>query len=80
MVLLLSSIFFTGFFLALHRFWWPVLIVSWALPATYSTSLLQNVMLRGQNTTPFLLLALTGIGIALFLLAWFRLKRQMASE
>ncbi len=80
MVLLLSSIFFTGFFLALHRFWWPVLIVSWALPATYSTSLLQNVMLRGQNTTPLLLLALMGIGIALFLLAWFRLKRQMASE
>lgn len=79
MVLLLTSIFFTGFFLALYRFWWPVLIVSWALPATYSTALLQNVMLRGQNVTSLLFLVLTGVGMILFLLAWFRLKRQMAS-
>lgn len=80
MVMLLTSIFFTGFFLALHRFWWPVLIVSWALPATYSTTLLQNVMLRGQGATVLLLLALTAIGIVLFFIAWIRLKRQMASE
>jgi ABC-2 type transport system permease protein len=80
MILLLASIFFAGFFLALHRFWWPVHIVSWALPATYSTSLLQNAMLRGQGVSLVLLLALTGIGILLFFVAWFRLKREMASE
>ena len=80
MVILLTSIFFTGFFLALHRFWWPVRIVSWALPATYSTSLLQNVMLRGQHMALLLLLALIAIGVVLFFIAWIRLKRQMASE
>ena len=80
MVLLLTSIFFTGFFLALYRFWWPVRIVSWALPATYSTTLLQNVMLRGQGTAMLLSVALAGIGVFLFFIAWLRLKRLMASE
>lgn len=80
MVFLLTSIFFTGFFLALYRFWWPVRLISWLLPATYSTTLLQNVMLRGQEMALPLILALTGIGALLFLLAWYRLKRMMASE
>ncbi len=79
MVMLLTSIFFTGFFLALYRFWWPVRIVSWALPATYSTELLQNVMLRGQNAAALLMFALIFIGVFLFFIAWARLKRLMAS-
>ncbi|MBK8431358.1 MAG: ABC transporter permease [Chloroflexi bacterium] len=80
MVLLLASIFFAGFFLALHRFWWPVHIVSWSLPATYSTSLLQNAMLRGQGVSLILLLALTGIGILLFLWHGFGLNARWPQD
>lgn len=80
MLVLLASIFFSGFFLPLYRLWQPTRALSWAIPATYGTILLQDVMLRGQPPESLLLLALYVFGGVLFLLAWWRLARQMKRE
>ncbi|MDT8304641.1 MAG: ABC transporter permease [Anaerolineae bacterium] len=78
MIILLASIFFSGLFLGLELLRPAVQIVSWMLPATYATQMLQDVMLRGSFTRPDLLLALSAIGVALFFLAWALLQRTMA--
>lgn len=80
MILLLASIFFSGFFLPLYRLYPFVQVVSWMLPATYGTVLLQDVMLRGQFPSLLLLGALYLFGIILFLAAWWRLQRQMPRQ
>lgn len=80
MIMLLASIFFSGFFLPLYRIWLPVQSISWLLPATYGISLLQGVMLRGLSINYMLLLILLGLGVLLFLLCWWRLGRMMANE
>lgn len=79
MIVLLASIFFTGFFIALHRLIPPVHIISWLLPATYGTRMLQDVMLRGLGIEPILLLGLIGLGLVLFTFSWWRLRRALAS-
>ena len=80
MIVLLASIFFSGFFLPLYRLWDFVHIISWMLPATYGTSLLQAVMLRGRFPSVILVGGLLLIGIALFLISWWRLRRKMRHE
>ncbi len=80
MIVLLASIFFSGFFIALHRLLGAVHIVSWLLPATYGTTMLQDVMLRGQSLSPILLLGLILYGMLLFTFAWWRLRKLMARE
>ena len=80
MLTLLAAIFFSGFFLPLYRLSAPVRVISWMLPATYSTALLQDVMLRGQPPRLLLILAVFVFAAILFLLAWFRLNRQMVKE
>ncbi len=80
MIVLLASIFFSGFFIALHRLVDTVHIVSWLLPATYGTKLLQDVMLRGQSPEPLFMVGLLSLGFVLFLFAWWRLRHLMARE
>lgn len=80
MILLLASIFFTGFFLSLETLWAPVRILSWMLPATYGIQLLQNVMLRGAVADWSLIGNLSLIGVNLFLVAWLLLRFRMARE
>lgn len=77
MLTLLAAIFFSGLFLPLYRLAPFVRIVSWTLPATYSTVLLKDQMLRGHAPQLILLGALIGLGLALFVLAWVRLNRSM---
>ncbi len=80
MLTLLAAIFFSGFFLPLYRLIPTVRVISWLLPATYGTVLLQDVMLRGEIPQILLLLSLLGFAVILWLTAWFRLARQMARE
>lgn len=80
MVILLASIFFGGFFLALYHLWTPVQVVSWALPVTYGIELLQSVMLRGQIPSAFLIAALFLYAFVFFLIDWWRLSRIMARQ
>lgn len=78
MIILLSSIFFSGFFLPLYRLWLPVHLISWLLPATYGTNLLQSIMLRAQPGNGILFAGLLLFSLLLFFSAWRRLRRQMA--
>lgn len=78
MIILLASIFFSGFFLTLQLLRPAVRVVSWLLPATYGTQMLQNVMLRGFLRDFNLLYSLALMGLAFFVLAWFLLRRKMA--
>ncbi|MDX1688562.1 MAG: ABC transporter permease [Candidatus Promineifilaceae bacterium] len=79
MIVLLASIFFSGLFLSLQLLRPAVQVVSWTLPATYGTQMLQDVMLRGafSNEDASLLAALLGMGVAFFLAAWYLLRREM---
>src|SRR5512138_1364103 len=80
MLLLLASIFFSGFFLDLRLMWEPMRVVAWSLPATYGIQMLQNVMLRGASAPPLLLQGLALIGVGLFLVNWLLLKRRMEGQ
>ena len=77
MLLLLASIFFSGFFLDLRLMWEPMKVVAWSLPATYGIRMLQDIMLRGAALPTLLFQGIAAIGIALFLIDWFLLRRRM---
>ncbi|MGE5138544.1 MAG: ABC transporter permease [Rudaea sp.] len=93
MLLLLATVFFSGFFMRLDQLWEPIRVVSYALPGTYGILLLQNIMLRGTFTGPYtplealsnplasdagMLYALAGMGVVLFFVALLLLRRRMA--
>lgn len=77
MLLLLASIFFSGFFLDLRLMREPITALAWSLPATYGIRMLQDVMLRGASVPPQIFQGIALIGIALFLIDWFLLRRRM---
>jgi ABC-2 type transport system permease protein len=78
MIVLLTSVFFSGFILALETLWAPVRTISWALPATYAIILLRDIMLRGALPNAIFLGGLGAIGLALLVVAWLLLRRRMA--
>jgi ABC-2 type transport system permease protein len=77
MLLLLASIFFSGFFLDLRLMWQPMKVLAWSLPATYGIRMLQDVMLRGASVPALLAEGLGLIGIGLFLVNWMLLRKRM---
>jgi ABC-2 type transport system permease protein len=79
MITLLATVFFSGAFVNLQTLHGSVRLISWTLPATYGISLLQNIMLRGSSADPRLLLGLAAIGLGLFLVALWLLRRRMAT-
>jgi len=80
MLLLLTSVFFTGFFLRLDNLITGVRVISWLLPATYGIQLLQNIMLRGQGVDFGMISALLAIGAFLMIVSWTLLRKLMAHE
>jgi ABC-2 type transport system permease protein len=78
MLVLLASVFFSGFFMALYLFWPAVQVISWMLPVTYGIQLLQSIMLRGATPNFTYLGGLLAIGLSLFIVAWFQMNRLMA--
>jgi hypothetical protein len=80
MIVLLTSVFFSGFILGLETLWEPVRMISWTLPATYGILLLRDIMLRGASLSLDTLALLFTIGAGLFLAAWFLLRRSMAGS
>lgn len=74
MLVLLFTVFFSGFVLSVHEFRMPVRALAYALPATYGISLFQDEMLRGTMRETWMLGALGGIGGVLFLLSALRLR------
>lgn len=80
MLLLLASIFFSGFFLDLRLMWQPIKVLAWSLPATYGIRMLQDVMLRGASIPPLVVEGLALIGIGLFIVSWLLLRRRMETQ
>jgi ABC-2 type transport system permease protein len=80
MLLLLASIFFSGFFLDLRLMWEPMKVLAWSLPATYGIRMLQDIMLRGASAPPLIFQGLLLIGIGLFIVSWLLLRRRMDAQ
>jgi ABC-2 type transport system permease protein len=74
MLVLLASVFFSGFVLPVQDFIGPVQYLSYALPVTHGIALLQDAMLRGSVTEPWMVGALAGIGIVLYLVSLMRMR------
>jgi ABC-2 type transport system permease protein len=73
MLVLLASVFFSGFVLPVRDFVGPVQLLSYLLPVTHAIALLQDSMLRGQLFQPWMLPALAGIGLGLYLISLGRM-------
>lgn len=80
MLLLLASIFFSGFFLDLRLMWEPMKAFSFILPATYGITIMHDVMLRGLPLPLIYLGGLAAIGLVLFLADWIIMRRLMQTR
>ena len=76
MILLLASVFFSGFIMSLDMLWEPVRAISWALPTTYGTLLLRDIALRGVEPNWAQLGGLIVIGLVMMFISW-RLMRRL---
>jgi ABC-2 type transport system permease protein len=80
MLVLLASIFFGGFFLALDTLWAPIRTISYLLPVTFGSLDLRDVMLRGVAPDPSTLGVLALIGVLCYVGASLNLNRRMATQ
>jgi ABC-2 type transport system permease protein len=80
MLLLLASIFFSGFFLDLRLMWEPMKAFSYLLPATYGINIMHDVMLRGLPLPLIYVGGLALIGVVLFWADWFIMRRMMKTR
>jgi ABC-2 type transport system permease protein len=77
LLLLLASVFFSGFVLAISEFSEPVRTLAFALPVTHGIRLIQDIMLRGGTTQTWEFGVLALIAAVTLLFAWMRLRRGM---
>lgn len=80
MIVLLLSIFFSGFFLSLDRLLPQVRLVSWALPITHALDSMRDVLFRGSPVDLRTFVALGGGSIAMFALATILSRRRLAAQ
>ena len=79
MLVLLASVFFSGFVLPLDQFVTPLRIAAYSLPVTHGIQLLQDFMLRGGTNAGWELGVLGAIGVVLFLLTSVTVRRNLRS-
>jgi ABC-2 type transport system permease protein len=77
MLVLLASVFFSGFVLPVSDFAEWTQYLAYALPVTHGIATLQEHMLRGSVTEPWMLWTLLGIGVVLYVGALLRLRRVL---
>jgi ABC-2 type transport system permease protein len=77
LLVLLASVFFSGFVLAIEEFTEPVRAIAYALPVTHGIRLLQDLMLRGSTTEVWEALALGVIAGVTLIASWALLRRSM---
>jgi len=77
LLLLLASVFFSGFVLPVHEFAWFLQLVAYALPVTHGIRLLQDEMLRGNTVAWWQLGVLAGMGLTLLVLTAIMLRRLL---
>ncbi|HSO28028.1 MAG TPA: ABC transporter permease [Anaerolineales bacterium] len=80
MIVLLTSVFFSGFMMSLEMIWEPVRVLSWSLPTTYGIVLLRDIFLRGQPIDPLLLGGLAAIGVGMLLVSWLFMRRLFSTR
>jgi ABC-2 type transport system permease protein len=77
LLVLLASVFFSGFVLAIDEFTAPVRSLAYLLPVTHGIRLLQDLMLRGGTTHAWELGALALIAAVTLVASWMRLRSAM---
>lgn len=77
MLVLLASVFFSGFVLPVSDFAEWTQYLAYILPVTHGIATLQEHMLRGVVTSTWMLLALAVIGLVLYAGALLRLRRVL---
>lgn len=80
MLLLLISIFFSGFFIPIDRLLAPVQVVSWLLPVTYGIEALQQVAFEGRAPDTTLVVGVAAYALIALLAAWALMRRQGISN
>jgi ABC-2 type transport system permease protein len=80
MLVLLASVFFSGFVLPLDEFAAPVAYLAYLLPVTHGIRLFQDFMLRGSTNAEWEIWALGVIGMVLFVLTAIALQRAMSRQ
>jgi ABC-2 type transport system permease protein len=76
MLVLIASVFFSGFLIFLESIDWPVRGLAYLLPATYAIRTLRDVMLRGGAMTPSDLLILGAMAGLFFVLTIGLFRRE----
>jgi ABC-2 type transport system permease protein len=77
LLVLLASVFFSGFVLAIDQFTPPVRALAYGLPVTHGIQLLQDLMLRGTTNNLWQAAALGVIAAVTLFAAWLLLRRNM---
>lgn len=77
LLLLLASVFFSGFVIAISEFTEPVRALAFLLPVTHGIRLMQDIMLRGGTTQTWEFAALLAIAVVTLTWSWFGLRRAM---
>jgi ABC-2 type transport system permease protein len=77
LLVLLASVFFSGFVLSIDEFNAPVRALAYTLPVTHGIRLLQDFMLRGGTNGAWELVALGLIAAVTLFVAWILLRRGM---
>lgn len=77
LLVLLASVFFSGFVLAVNEFLPHAQAIAYALPVTHGIALLQDLMLRGSTTASWEATALGIIAAVLLFVSWALLRRTM---
>lgn len=77
LIVLLASLFFSGFFLSLGQLEGVAQWVSYLLPVTYGMQMLRDVMLRGVAPDPDIAVALALYGAVAFALALVAARKRM---
>jgi ABC-2 type transport system permease protein len=77
MLVLLASMFFSGFVLPVQEFREPIRSLAYLLPVTYGIEIFQQEMLRGSLRAQWMQAALALIGTVLFMLSAARMRRVL---
>jgi ABC-2 type transport system permease protein len=80
MLILIASVFFSGFLVSLDTFQFPVNIVSYLLPATYAIRTLDDVMLRGTFHGGFDMAVLAAFAVVFFASTVALTRREMRAR
>ncbi len=78
LLVLLASVFFSGFAVPISEFTDAVRIAAYAIPVTNGITLMQDVMLRGEIREPWQAAILAATALILLLLCWLLLRRNMS--